>query len=137
MIIYFFNLLAHCHFVDYVNSVLEAQIASFVSIDKRTISVHWPQIQSQYGSNDWFVFVGLCRNVACVCLGNDPCLFRYDQVRMRAHLMQCFIDGTITAFPREKRRAKLHVMKKHVVTLRVLVLWQVSMLICCLLICML
>ena len=68
-----------------INSVLEAHIASFVSTNKRTISVHWPQLQRQHGSNECGLFSLACATT--LCLGNDPCLFRYDQVRMRAHLM--------------------------------------------------
>ena len=57
----------------------------------------------QSGSSDCGLFP--IAYATAVALGQDPGHFLFNQQQMRAHLHDCFLNGMLTPFPHEERKA--------------------------------
>ena len=56
-----------------------------------------PEMQAQIGGTDCGLFVIV--HMTSIAYRDDPSVISYDQIKMRDHLIECFIKGNGSLFP--------------------------------------
>ena len=80
------------------------QIACFLNCNTSTLTLNYANVCYQKRSHDCGVYA--IAFAASVCHGKDPTLIKYNQSKMRKHLIQCLQNGNITEFPSKSRRRR-------------------------------
>jgi len=69
----------------------------------------WPYFQRQSGCDDCDLFA--IASPYELCQGEDPTILKFNQLQMRSHLISCYFNGNISAFPSTARQPH-HPVKK-------------------------
>ena len=85
-----------------MSSGTKAQIAAVVNCSGERISIMKHKTQNQKGGDDCGVFA--IAFAVDLVMGREPAGLRYDQSKMRHHLIQCFEKKLLTPFPSESMR---------------------------------
>ena len=81
---------------------ITSQVACIISCPSECFDLNLINIQPQEGAQDCGLYaLAIAYNL---CADRDPFETIYDQPRMRPHLLSCFEQGMITAFPVLKKR---------------------------------
>lgn len=83
------------------NSTFTSQISSFLKSSSKSIQLVWPSVSKQYGTSDCGLFA--IANATALCQGLDPASWKYDQPKMRAHLLLCYFNSCMSSFPGSSR----------------------------------
>ena len=81
------------------------QIAAIICTQAKKIILEFPAVQSQRGSSDCGLFS--LAFATSLCLGQNPVQTNYIQHTLRSHLLDCFTQRVISAFPRTTRKKKV------------------------------
>ena len=83
-----------------LNELTILQIARIYSIrrSKSFLEIQMLSVQQQKGAFDCALFA--IANATEVCEGNNPEHVKYDQTKMRDHLLNCFGSRKLTTFPK-------------------------------------
>ena len=85
--------------------ILLKQITELFSPDEAMPPYKQHACHKQLGSTDCGAFA--IAYVVDVLLGNEPEKIRYDQSKMREHLVNCFESGKLTPFPKYRTEDKI------------------------------
>jgi hypothetical protein len=83
-----------------ISKNLREQINQLYSPDGNDISIERPDAQQQIGSSDCGLFT--VAYAIDILLGNDVTRIRYDQFKMRQHLVDCLEKEQMTPFPKSR-----------------------------------
>ena len=72
----------------------------------------WPHFQRQSGCDDCGLFA--IASVYELCQGEDPTILKFNQFQMRSHLLSCYFNEYISAFPSTEGWPHHHVKKDNI-----------------------
>ena len=81
------------------------QIAAIIFTQDKELTLEFQAVQSQCGSSDCGLFA--LAFATSLCGGENPIQTNYIQHLLLSHLLDCFTQGVISAFPRSVRMKKL------------------------------
>jgi len=88
-------------------------LADLLRRQDRTITINHCNVQWQSGSSDCGLFA--IAFATAICSGHDPATRVFDQSQMRQHMITCFNNRKITAFPERSMKRVVKKSKQEVI----------------------